>query len=100
MRGIQFVTDEKGRKVAVQIDLRIHGSLSAKIWDEIVSESRLKEKGIPYVQYRAKRLKRVLFAQQAQNSQARQVTHIDSPTVLERRRAALGRPSPVIRAAM
>jgi hypothetical protein len=26
MTGIQFVTDEKGRKVAVQIDLKKHGA--------------------------------------------------------------------------
>ena len=38
MTGIQFVTDEKGRK-------------------GLVSESRRKGKGIPYEQYRAKRLK-------------------------------------------
>jgi hypothetical protein len=25
MKGIQFVVDEKGRKVAVQIDLKMHG---------------------------------------------------------------------------
>lgn len=27
MTGIQFVTDEKGRKVAVQIDLKKYGSI-------------------------------------------------------------------------
>lgn len=57
MRGIQFVIDEKGRKVAVLIDLRIHGALWAKIWGEIVSESRRKEKSIPYEKYRANRPK-------------------------------------------
>jgi hypothetical protein len=54
MSGIQFVTDAKGRKVGVLIDLKKHGA----IWDGLVSESRRKEKGIPYEQYRASRLKR------------------------------------------
>jgi hypothetical protein len=58
MTGIQFVTDEKGRKVAVQIDLKKHGAIREDFWEGLVSESRRKEKGIPYEQYRANRLKR------------------------------------------
>jgi len=58
MTGIQFVTDAKGRKVAVQIDLKKHGARLEDFWDGLVSESRRKEKGIPYEQYRATRLKR------------------------------------------
>jgi len=58
MTGIQFVTDEKGRKVAVQIDLRKYGAMLEDFWDGLISESRRKEKGIPYEQYRAKRLRR------------------------------------------
>jgi hypothetical protein len=58
MTGIQFVTDEKGRKVAVQIDLRKHGAIWEDFRDGLVSESRRKEKAIPYEQYRASRLKR------------------------------------------
>jgi hypothetical protein len=54
MSGIQFVTDAKGRKVGVLIDLKKHGA----IWDGLVSESRRKGKGIPYEQHRASRLKR------------------------------------------
>ncbi len=27
MTGIQFVTDEKGHKIAVQIDLKTHGAI-------------------------------------------------------------------------
>jgi hypothetical protein len=57
MTGIQFVTDEKGRKVAVQIDLKKHGAIWEDFWDGLVSESRRKEKGVPYEQYRAMRLK-------------------------------------------
>jgi hypothetical protein len=58
MSGIHFVTDEKGRKVAVQIDLKKHGAIWEDFWDGLVSESRRNEKGIPYEQYREKRLKR------------------------------------------
>jgi hypothetical protein len=58
MTGIQFVTDDKGRRVAVQIDLKKHGAIWQDFWDGCISESRRKEKGIPYEQYRASRLKR------------------------------------------
>ena len=58
MTGIQYLTDEEGRKVAVQIDLKKHGAIWEDFWDGLVSESRRKEKGIPYEQYRAARLKR------------------------------------------
>jgi hypothetical protein len=57
MTGIQFVTDAKGRKVAVQINLKKHGAALEDFWDGLISESRRKEKGIPYEEYRAKRLK-------------------------------------------
>jgi hypothetical protein len=58
MNGIQFVTDERGRKVAVQIDLKKHGAALEDFLDGLISESRRHEKSIPYEQYRAKRLKR------------------------------------------
>jgi hypothetical protein len=58
MNGIQFVTDEKGRKVGVLIDLKKHRAIWEDFWDGLVSESRRKEKGIPYEQYRATRMKR------------------------------------------
>jgi len=48
MTGIQYVTDEKGRKVGVLIDLKKHRAVWEDFWDGLVSESRLKEKGIPY----------------------------------------------------
>jgi hypothetical protein len=55
MSGIQFVTDEKGRKVGVLIDPKKHGAIWEDFRDSLVSESRRKENGIPY---RASRLKR------------------------------------------
>jgi hypothetical protein len=47
MTGVQFVTDAKGRKVAVLIDLKKHGARLQDFWDGLISESRRKEKGIP-----------------------------------------------------
>ncbi len=47
MTGIQYVTDDKGRKVAVQIDLDRYGAVLEDFWDGLVSESRRKEKGVP-----------------------------------------------------
>ena len=47
MTGIQYVTDEKGRKVAVQIDLKKHRELWEDIQDVLVSRSRRNEKRIP-----------------------------------------------------
>jgi hypothetical protein len=41
------VTDEKGRKVAVQIDLTKHRELWEDIEDVLVSRSRRNEKRIP-----------------------------------------------------
>jgi hypothetical protein len=58
MSGIQFVTDEQGRKVAVQIDLKIHGAVLEDFWDGLISESRRKEKGIPLDKIKADLAKR------------------------------------------
>ena len=58
MTGIQFITDEKGRKTGVLIDLKKHGAVWEDFWDGLVAESRRNEKSIPYEQYRANRLKR------------------------------------------
>jgi hypothetical protein len=58
MTGIEFVTDEKGRKVAVQIDLEKYGSMLEDFWDGLISESRRREKGIPLQQIKADLAKR------------------------------------------
>lgn len=47
MIGIQYVTDEQGRTVAVQIDLKRHRGLWEDIEDVLVSRSRTNEKRIP-----------------------------------------------------
>ena len=57
MTGIQFVTDAKGRKVAVQIDLRRHGALWEDLQDILVSRSRQHEKGIPLDKVKADLIK-------------------------------------------
>jgi len=58
MTGIQFVTDEKGRKVAVQISLKRYGAVLEDFWDGLISESRRNEKGIPLEKIKADLLKR------------------------------------------
>ena len=58
MSGIRFVTDEKGRRDGVLVDLKKHRAIREDFRDGVVSESRRKEKDIPYEQYRASRLKR------------------------------------------
>ena len=58
MTGIQFVTDVRGRKVAVLIDLKKHGARLEDLWDGLVSESRRKEKGIPLAKVMADLIKR------------------------------------------
>ena len=54
MTGIQFVTDEKGRKVAVQIDLTKHRELWEDLQDVLVSRSRRHEKRIPLAVVKAR----------------------------------------------
>ena len=42
MSGIDFVTDEQGRKKAVIIDLKKHGRLWDNVYDAFLCESRKK----------------------------------------------------------
>lgn len=58
MTGIQFLTDEKGRKVAVQIDLREHRALWDDFYDGLVSERRRNEKSVPFESVKADLIKR------------------------------------------
>ena len=62
MVGIQYLTDEQGRKVAVQIDLAKHGQLWEDFLDAIVANSRRKERGIPIEKLKASLLKPVRSA--------------------------------------
>jgi hypothetical protein len=58
MTGIQFITDDKGRKTAAVIDLKKHRALWEDFWDGLICESRRREKSVPYEQYHANRLKK------------------------------------------
>lgn len=57
MSGIQYVTDEKGRKIAVQIDLKLHRDLWEEVEDVLVSRSRKHEKRIPLEKVKASLVK-------------------------------------------
>ena len=56
--GIHYVTDEEGRKVAVQIDLREHADLWEEIEDVLISQSRRNEESIPIEEVEAKLIRR------------------------------------------
>jgi hypothetical protein len=43
MEGIQFVTDEKGQRVAVQINLKKFGELWDDFYDSLLAQQRAKE---------------------------------------------------------
>jgi PHD/YefM family antitoxin component YafN of YafNO toxin-antitoxin module len=43
VEGIRFVTDDKGRKVAVQIDLSKYGELWEDIYDSLLAHERANE---------------------------------------------------------
>lgn len=58
MSGIQFVTDEKGRKVTIQINLKRYGAVLEDFWDGLISESRHNEKGIPFEKVKAELVRR------------------------------------------
>ena len=57
MPHFSLLLREVGRH-AVQIDLKKHGAIWEDFWDGLISESRRKEKSIPYEQCRNARLKR------------------------------------------
>jgi hypothetical protein len=55
--GMQFITDEKGRKTAAVIDLQKHKALGEGIEDVLVSGSRRHEKRIPLDKVKAAPIK-------------------------------------------
>jgi hypothetical protein len=52
--GIHYVTDEQGRRVAVQIDLKRHRQLWEDFYDGLIAESRRKEKSVPVAAVKAR----------------------------------------------
>jgi hypothetical protein len=57
MTGIQFITDENGRKTATVIDLKKHRALWEDVEDVLVSRSRRREKRIPWGKVKANLIK-------------------------------------------
>ena len=47
MQGIHFVTEEKGKRVAVQLDLGLYGDLWEDIYDQITARKRANQKREP-----------------------------------------------------
>ena len=43
MQGIQFVTTDKGERVAVQIDLRKHAAIWEDVFDSVTARNRSRE---------------------------------------------------------
>ena len=53
MSGVQYLTDEKGRKTAAVIDLKVHKALWEDIQDVLVSRSREREVGTSLAKVKA-----------------------------------------------
>jgi hypothetical protein len=45
MRGIDFVTNKRGQKTAVLIDLKRHGQLWEDFYDSVIARNRARERG-------------------------------------------------------
>ena len=56
MSGIEYITDETGRRVAVQIDLQQHRELWEDFEDSYMARERASEDSVPYDRYRSERL--------------------------------------------
>lgn len=48
MKGLNYITDEKGKRIAVQIDLRKYGKLWEDFYDALIVEQRKNEERIPW----------------------------------------------------
>ena len=58
LEGIRYVTDERGNKLAVQIDLRKHRAVWEDFQDVIIAESRRGEKSVSLHRVKAVLVKR------------------------------------------
>jgi hypothetical protein len=54
MNGIKFISDEKGKKDAVIIDLKKHSELWEDIYDSLIASERVKEPSESYENVKAK----------------------------------------------
>ncbi len=57
MTGIQYITDERGRKTAAVVDLKKHKALWEDIQDVLVSRSRRRERRVPLEEVKADLIK-------------------------------------------
>lgn len=48
MKGLNYITDENGKRIAVQIDLKKYGKLWEDFYDAIIVEQRKHEPRIPW----------------------------------------------------
>jgi len=53
VKGVQFVTDTEGRKVAVLLDLKEWGELWEDIYDNMLADERAGEPSIPLDEFEA-----------------------------------------------
>ncbi len=53
MSGVQYITDENGKKTSVVLDLKVHSELWEDIQDLMVSRSRMKEKSTSLAKVKA-----------------------------------------------
>jgi hypothetical protein len=53
VRGVQFVTDSDGRKVAVLLDLKEWGELWEDIYDNMTADERAGERSMPLADFEA-----------------------------------------------
>ena len=58
LEGIRYVTDERGNKLVVQIDLRKHRAVWEDFQDVLVAESRCGEKSVSLDRIKASLIKR------------------------------------------
>lgn len=54
MKGVRFLTDENGKKVAVQIELEKYRELWEDFYDVLTAEQRVEEPSEPYLKVREK----------------------------------------------
>jgi len=47
MKGVHYVTDDKDRKIAVQIDLKKYGEFWEDFYDHLIVEMRKEEEKVP-----------------------------------------------------
>ena len=53
VRGVQFLTDTEGRKVAVLLDLEEWGELWEDIYDNMLADERAEEPSTPLEEFEA-----------------------------------------------